>query len=53
MPSAWTEFPTREKPDGKYKFTSFSIYVSGDQQVTERETYNILEWLGDIGGPSM
>jgi len=21
-----------------------------DQQVTERETYSLLEWLGDIGG---
>ena len=26
------------------------LYVSLDSNVTERETYNILEFLGDIGG---
>ena len=48
--SAHTTYPTKEKPDGKYKFASFDLYVSFDSYVTERETYNLLDWLGDIGG---
>ena len=50
LASAHTKYPTREKPDGKYKFVSFDLYVSFDSSVTERETYGLLEWLGDIGG---
>ena len=26
------------------------IYVNLDMHVTERQTYDFLEWLGDIGG---
>ena len=43
-------YPTAENPDGRYKFSSFSMFVSPDLTVTERSTYSILEWLGDIGG---
>ena len=45
-----TRYPTRENPDELYKFVSFDIYVSLDSLVTERESYSLLEWLGDIGG---
>lgn len=50
LPSAWTNYPTREDPTGQFKFTSIYIQVTQDMQVTERETYGILEWLGDVGG---
>ena len=43
-------YPTPESPDGRYKFSSFSMFTSPDLTVTERSTYSILEWLGDIGG---
>ena len=42
--SAWLEHPFR------YKFTGFELTLSFDQNVTFRETYGFLEWLGDIGG---
>ena len=45
-----TSYPTEENPDGLYKFVSFDLYVSLDSLVTERESYSLLEWLGDIGG---
>ena len=45
-----TRYPTKENPDGVYKFVSFDIYVTLDALVTERESYSLLEWLGDIGG---
>ena len=38
------------KIDAKYKFTSIDLILSSDIIVHERETYSILEWLGDIGG---
>ena len=50
QPSSWTAFPTEEDPDALYKFFSIDLYVSLDSIVTERETYSLLEWLGDIGG---
>ncbi len=50
MPSSWSVFPTTENPTAKYKFTSLSLYVSADMEVTERDTYSLLEWLGDVGG---
>ena len=37
------------KIDAKYKFTSIDLILSSDIIVHERETYSILEWLGDIG----
>ena len=44
-------YPDPEKdPDARYKFTSLSLYVSPDMQVTERRAYSLLEWLGDVGG---
>ena len=45
-----TTFPTKDNPDTKYKFNSLVLYVSLDSLVTERETYGVLEWMGDLGG---
>ena len=51
MPSGWMIYPDPEKdPDARYKFTSLSLYVNPDMQVTERRAYSLLEWLGDVGG---
>ena len=50
LPSGFTTFPTKEKPDTLYKFSGFVLSVSLDMLITERETYGVLEWLGDIGG---
>ena len=42
-PSAMDKFPTKERPNDRYKFTSFSMFFSLDLKVTERSTYSILE----------
>ena len=49
-PSAWRKFPTNENPNFRYKFSSISLRISPDLIVIERQTYGLLEWLGDIGG---
>ena len=33
-----------------FKFTSIALYQSLDVEVTERQTYSILDLLGDVGG---
>ena len=45
-----TVFPTRNQTDTYYKFSSLELYVTLDSLVTERETYALLEWMGDLGG---
>ena len=47
--SKWTD-NLIENPDGRNKFTSVEINFQQDQKVTTRQTYGILDWLGDIGG---
>ena len=49
-PTAWMDFPTNAQPENKYKFGSLWINLSPDLQVVQRQTYSLLEWLGDIGG---
>ena len=39
-----------EKPDGVYKFGSLEIVAKPTAIVTSRQTYAVLEWLGDVGG---
>ena len=48
--SAWNKFPTLEDPLSRYKFTSVEVNFSPDQQLVTRQTYSILDWLGDMGG---
>ena len=49
-PSAWNKFPTVENPLTRYKFTSVEVNHSADRQTIGRQTYSILDWLGDMGG---
>ena len=50
MPSAWSSFPTESEPDNRYKFSSILLSFGPDLQVIERQTYSMLELLGDVGG---
>ena len=47
--SAWVEHPTRNST-GLYKFVSVEVNLSQQKLVIMRETYDVLSWLGDIGG---
>ena len=48
--SAWNHFLTEEVPLSRYKFTSIEVNFSADQQRVNRQTYSLLDWLGDMGG---
>ena len=50
IPSSWNKYPTKENPSRKYKFTSWELNLSGDKKVINRETYSLLDLLGDVGG---
>ena len=50
MPSSWIYFPTEENPKGKYKYVSIEINMSPDFLTIERQTYSLLDYLGDLGG---
>ena len=50
MPSAWINWPTVEEPHNKYKYASIEWNMSLDQMTWMRQTYSILDWLGDLGG---
>lgn len=47
--SSWNQHPT-QVPDGKYKFISVEVNLNAQVQVINRDTYDALAWLGDIGG---
>ena len=34
----------------KYKYVSYDLVVGLDKVVINRETYSLLDWLGDLGG---
>ena len=38
------------KPEGDHKFGSLEITASPKTTIISRQTYSILEWLGDVGG---
>ena len=40
----------KEKPNGDYKLGSLEIVAKPTAIVTSRQTYAVLEWLGDVGG---
>ena len=48
--SAWNKFPTPQKPLTRYKFASVELMHSADLLIVSRQTYSILDWLGDLGG---
>ena len=47
--SAWLEHPTKNET-GLYKFSSIEFNLDNRIGVVQRETYDLLSWLGDIGG---
>lgn len=49
-PSAWTEDLLEYPEDGMYKFTSVSVDMQQKKVIIARETYDLLTWMGDIGG---
>lgn len=48
--SAWDVFPTPDSPGSRYKFTSLEVNFSQNLNTIYRQTYSILDWLGDVGG---
>ena len=48
--SSWNKYPTKGNPYSRYKFTSFDLRISADKLVVNRQTYSLLDWLGDLGG---
>lgn len=47
--SAWTD-DLLEKPNGKYKFTSMEVNLKAKEKVAMRQTYDFLQFVGDVGG---
>ena len=50
MYSAWQDFPTEENPYTLYKYASMEINLFKDMRQINRQTYSLLDWLGDCGG---
>ena len=48
--SSWSNYPTTLNPLSLYKFSSLEINLSRDLRVINRQTYSILDFLGDCGG---
>ena len=49
-PSSWIYFPTEQYPSSKFKYTSMEIKMSLDLVTWTRQSYSLLDWLGDLGG---
>ena len=49
-PSSWIYFPTEENPSTRFKYASIEIKMSLDLVTWMRQTYSLLDWLGDLGG---
>lgn len=50
LPSSWIYYPTVESPSTRFKFASIEINFNLDQIMWTRQTYSLLDWLGDLGG---
>ena len=48
--SAVRTWPTKENPTASYLFGSIWLEFDSNLYVTERQTYSLLEMLGDVGG---
>ena len=48
--SSWINYPTAENPSTKYKFVSVEFNFSAGQKLINRQTYSMLDWMGDMGG---
>ena len=49
-PTSWNTYPTKEDPTKKYKFFSLDIQLNRNLKTHSRQTYSVLDWLGDCGG---
>ena len=49
-PSAWIYWPTEDNPSSKYKYASIEFNRKLNTVNWTRETYSVLDWLGDLGG---
>ena len=49
QPTSWINHPSIV-PNGRYKFSSFQINLDNRIKVSNRQTYDVLDWLGDCGG---
>ena len=47
--SSWSD-DLIKKPDGRYKYVSMELNFSQNLHIINRDTYSLLDWLGDIGG---
>lgn len=47
--SLFNNWPTKDAPE-IYKFNSFWLELRQYKTKKERQTYSLLEWLGDVGG---
>ena len=47
--SSWVDHPSQNKT-GLYKFSSLELNLDTRVRVMNRETYDLLSWLGDLGG---
>ena len=45
-----TKWPTKEAKDVMYKFQGLWMNHNHSLTPIERQTYNTLEWFGDVGG---
>ena len=50
QPTAWTDFPNKKDPYAQYKYASFDIELNPDLVYWQRQTYSVLDFLGDLGG---
>ena len=50
LPSSWIYFPTAENPSTKYKYVSVQFEMMLDVINWNRQTYSLLDRLGDLGG---
>ena len=50
MYSSWSSFPTTDNPNTLYKYASVEINLNKNLRQTNRQTYSLLDLLGDCGG---
>jgi len=48
--SSWIYFPTAENPSNRYKYISAEFNMDLNRVNWNRQTYSLLDWLGDLGG---
>ena len=49
-PSLMNKVPTQAEPNNRYIFSCLYLGQGKDLVIINRQTYNLLDWLGDWGG---